>query len=71
MKILSIIITLCALSAGLTTQDRNNLVYSKSEIVLETSTGQVHGTMDESNKILDSLKAGLNEEIVSFIRAIK
>ena len=39
------IITLCLLSAGLSAQDRNDSVFSESEIVLETSTGQIFGTL--------------------------
>ena len=43
-KILTII-ALCLLSAGLSAQDRIDSVFSESEIVLETSTGQIFGTL--------------------------
>ena len=45
MNKLLITITLYALSACLSAQDRNNSVFSESEIVLETSTGKIFGTL--------------------------
>jgi len=45
MNKLLVTITLCALLACLSAQDRNNSVFSESEIVLETSTGQIFGTL--------------------------
>jgi len=45
MNKLLVTITLCALTAGLSAQERNNSVFSESEIVMETSTGQIFGTL--------------------------
>jgi len=45
MRNILITITLCALSAAISAQDRNNSIFSESEIVLETSTGKIHGTL--------------------------
>ncbi len=45
MNKLLVTITLCAFTAGLSAQDRNNSVFSESEVVLETSTGQIFGTV--------------------------
>lgn len=45
MNKLLVAIILCALPSALSAQGSNNSVFSESEIVLETSTGQIFGTL--------------------------
>lgn len=70
MKRFSFIIALNILSICVFAEVKKDSVFSESEVILKTSTGEIYGT---SNKILDSLKIGktvsnVNPNLVSLYR---